>query len=161
MEEAKYSFAYEIYESQDQLKRQDAELLQTAIQATHLAYAPYSQFRVGAAAKLKNGEILKGTNQENASFPAGLCAERVLLAAASALYPGIPIESIAISYVSEHGRSNHPITPCGICRQSLQEYEKLFRNPIRLILGGLEGKIMVIPAAGALLPLAFTGEELG
>ncbi len=161
MEEAKYSFTYQIFGSEDQLKKADEDLLQIARQVATLAYAPYSRFHVGAAARLKNGEIIKGTNQENASFPAGICAERVLLSAASSIYPGIPIETIAISYESEERESNHPIAPCGICRQSLQEYEKIFQSPIRLILAGLEGKIWVIPAASALLPLAFTGEEIG
>jgi cytidine deaminase len=90
----------------------------------------------------------------------GLCAERVLLSSVSSLYPKIPIESIAISYQSGNGDSDHPIAPCGICRQSLQEYEMRVAHPIRLILGGMEGKVYVIPKASTLLPLAFTSEEL-
>ena len=110
---------------------------------------------------MANGEIVAGSNQENASFPVGLCAERVLLASASSLYPKVPISVIAISYNSEQGKSDHPVAPCGICRQSLQEFEGRLKHPIRLILGGMEGKVFIIPKASTLLPLAFTGGELG
>jgi cytidine deaminase len=106
-----------------------------------------------------NGEIVAGSNQENASFPVGLCAERVLLGSASSLYPKVPIESIAVSYQAGNGISDHPITPCGICRQALQEYENRVKHPIRLILGGMEGKIYIIADSGMLLPLGFTSDE--
>jgi cytidine deaminase len=115
---------------------------------------------VGAIAKLDNGEIVAGSNQENASFPVGLCAERVLLASAASLFPKVPIETIAISYYNENGESRHPISPCGICRQSLLEYESRVKHPIRIILGGLEGKVYIIERAAMLLPLSFTAEDL-
>src|SRR5215831_778375 len=95
-----YRFEYEIYESIDELTEEDAWLLSEAREVTSHAYAPYSNFHVGAVAKLANGEILAGSNQENASFPVGLCAERVLLASVSSLYPRVPVETIAISYRS-------------------------------------------------------------
>jgi cytidine deaminase len=161
MESQVYSFSYEAYHSLEQLAQDDAILLLEARKVSNVAYAPYSHFRVGAVARLAGGKIITGTNQENASFPAGICAERVLLSAASSLYPDRPIEAIAISYQQDKGRSNHPISPCGICRQSLQEYEQRFNHPIRLILGGLEGKVYVVPKAGFLLPLAFTKDEMG
>src|ERR1700735_457318 len=151
---------YEEYGSDKELPAGDAVLLAKAREATRDAYAPYSHFRVGAVARLQNGEIITGTNQENASFPAGICAERTLMSAASALYPGIPIDTLAISYDNEHGPSDRPISPCGICRQSLQEFEQRTGKPVRLILGGQEGKIFVIPRASLLLPLAFTAGEL-
>src|SRR5580658_130133 len=132
---------YEEYGSDKELAADDAALLAAARAATIHAYAPYSHFRVGAAARLVNGKIVTGTNQENASFPAGICAERVLLSAVSSLYPDVQIESIAVSYLNEQGQSNRPISPCGICRQSLQEYENRMERSIRLILGGAEGKI--------------------
>ena len=160
MKKDEYKFSFEIYDSIDELTEEDAWLLNEAREVTGNAYAPYSHFHVGAVAKLANGEIVAGSNQENASFPVGLCAERVLLASASSLYPNIPIESMAISYQSDNGDSNHPIAPCGICRQSLQEYESRVKHPIRLILGGMEGKIYIIPKSSSLLPLAFTSEEL-
>jgi cytidine deaminase len=155
-----YQFTYEVYNSIDDLPAADAALLKQAQQATQLAYAPYSHFHVGAIAKMTNGEIVRGSNQENASFPVGLCAERVLLSTATSLFPNVPIDTIAISYDSKEVKSDHPVAPCGICRQSLQELEQRWHQPIRLILGGMEGKIIVIPRAGSLLPLAFTSEEL-
>ena len=160
MKKDEYSFSFEVYDSIDELSEQDAWLLNEAREVTQHAYAPYSHFHVGAVAKLANGEIVAGSNQENASFPVGLCAERVLLASASSLYPKVPIESLAISYQAGSGDSDHPISPCGICRQSLQEYEMRVKRPIRLILGGMEGKVYVIPKASSLLPLAFTSDEL-
>jgi cytidine deaminase len=160
MKKDEYKFSFEVYDSLEELSEEDAWLLAEAREVTELAYAPYSHFQVGAVAKLANGEIVAGTNQENASFPVGLCAERVLLASASSLYPNVPIEAMAISYQTGNSDSNHPISPCGICRQSLQEYEMRVGQPIRLILGGMEGKIYIIPKASALLPLAFTSEEL-
>ena len=112
------------------------------------------------SAKLVNGEIVAGTNQENASYPVGICAERVLLASASTLYPEVAIETMAISYHSGNGNSNQPISPCGMCRQSLQEYEMRVKKPIRLILAGHEGKIFVFEKASQLLPLGFTSDDM-
>ena len=160
MNQEQYSFSFEVYASADELQADDKALLQKAFEACAIAYAPYSRFHVGAVAKLANGKILSGGNQENASYPVGLCAERVLLSAASAVYPGVAIETIAISYYNEAGKSDRPISPCGICRQTLVEYERLLKHPIRLILGGKEGKIYVIPRATSLLPFEFTGEDL-
>jgi cytidine deaminase len=160
MKKTEFKFSFEVYDSIRELSQEDAWLLQKAGEVTQHAYAPYSHFRVGAVAKMTNGEIVTGSNQENASFPVGLCAERALLASASSLFPQVPIQSIAISYRSDNVSSDHPISPCGICRQSLQEYEMRVAHPIRLILGGMEGKIYVIESASSLLPLAFTSEEL-
>jgi cytidine deaminase len=158
--QTEYKFSYEVYDDAAALSVQDKALLGQAREATRLAYAPYSHFRVGAAARMDNGEIVSGSNQENASFPAGLCAEGVLLATASSLFPGMPIETLAISYDNENGPSDHPISPCGICRQSLQEFEQRTGRPVRLLLAGQQGKVCVIPLSGLLLPLAFTAGEL-
>lgn len=155
-----YQFNFEVYNSIDELNENDAWLLKKAREVTAHAYAPYSKFEVGAAARLANGEIVEGSNQENASYPVGLCAERVLLSSVASFYPNTAIETIAVSYHNNNGESNHPISPCGICRQSLLEYETRVRKPIRLILGGLEGRIYVIPSATLLLPLSFTNEDL-
>jgi cytidine deaminase len=160
MQQKKFEFNYTAYDSVDELPEPQKSLLQQAREVTQHAYAPYSRFQVGAIAKLSNGELVKGSNQENASFPVGLCAERVLLATVSSLYPGITIESIAISYKSSEQKSDHPISPCGICRQALQEYEGRVNHPVQLILGGMEGSVYVIDSASRLLPLAFTSEEL-
>lgn len=155
-----YGFSYEVYDSIDDLPEQDAWLLKEAREVTETAYAPYSRFQVGAVALMSNGEVVAGSNQENASSPVGLCAERVLLASASSLYPRVPIDSIAISYFNNNGPSVRPISPCGICRQSLQEFESRVGKPVRLILGGMEGSVYVIPESSSLLPLSFSGEDL-
>jgi len=155
-----HQFSYEVYDSVEDLTPADATLLNKAKEVTAQAYAPYSRFRVGAAAKLDNGQVVTGTNQENASFPAGICAERVLMSTASSLYPGIPINTLAVSYHNENGSSGSPISPCGICRQSLQEFEQRMGKPIRLLLGGEKGPVYVIPQSSLLLPFAFTADEL-
>ena len=161
MNKKEFRLEYEEYNSDRELEASDAELLGAARLAIADAYAPYSRFRVGAAARLANGAVVTGSNQENASFPAGICAERTLLSAAASRFPGVAIETLAISYSNEQGPSNRPISPCGICRQSLQEMEHRTGHPIRLVLGGMEGNVLVLPEAGRLLPLAFTPEELG
>ncbi|MEJ7740781.1 MAG: cytidine deaminase [Chitinophagaceae bacterium] len=155
-----FQFSFQVYESAADLDPQDAMLLLKAQEVSALAYAPYSHFYVGAAAKLQNGIIVTGTNQENASYPVGICAERVLLASASSVSPNTPVESIAISYRSDTISSDHPIAPCGICRQSLLEYEIRMKQPIKLILGGMEGKVYVIKEACMLLPFCFTQDDL-
>jgi cytidine deaminase len=151
---------YEEYGSDKELAADDAALLAAARAATIHAYAPYSHFRVGAAARLLNGAIVTGTNQENASFPAGICAERTLLSVAATQYPGVGIDTLAISYDNENGLSDRPISPCGICRQSLQEFEQRTGKAMRVVLGGMEGKVLVLPESGLLLPLAFTSDEI-
>lgn len=161
MKENKFEFTYKAYDNLEELPEEQQWLLNEAREVTAQAYAPYSNFHVGAVARLANGEIVAGTNQENASFPVGLCAERVLLASISSLFPKVPIDTIAISYKSEAVNSNHPIAPCGICRQSLQEFESRVGHPVQLILGGITGPVYVIDSASKLLPLAFTSEELG
>ncbi len=160
MEKRKFEFSFDVYESIDELSKEDQELLKHARSVTENAYAPYSHFYVGAAARLTNGKIVSGSNQENASFPVGICAERVLLGSVSSLYPGTPIETMAVSYQSKVVQSDHPISPCGMCRQSLQEFEARMKKPVRLLLAGMEGKVYVIKSASQLLPLAFTNEEL-
>lgn len=160
MKEKKFEFNYTVFETINELPDNLRTLLEKAREVTSLAYAPYSKFQVGAVAQMSNGEIVAGSNQENASFPAGLCAERVLLSSISTLFPKIPVQAVAISYKSEQQQSDHPISPCGICRQSLQEYETRVGSPIQLILGGMSGPVYIIDSASRLLPLAFTSEEL-
>ena len=160
MKENKFEFEYQVYGDISELDEKDAWLLTEARTVTEHAYAPYSNFHVGAVAMLENGEVVAGTNQENASYPVGICAERVLLGSIATLHPHVPVTSIAISYSSEEVKSDHPISPCGMCRQALLEYETRTRKPIRLILSGQEGKVFVIKTAGNLLPFAFTSKEL-
>lgn len=160
MKQSKFEFEYEVYSDISELKEQDAWLLTEARAVTDQAYAPYSNFHVGAVAMLENGEVVAGTNQENASYPVGICAERVLLGSIATLHPKVPVKSIAISFDSDEVKSDHPISPCGMCRQALVEYETRTDKPIRLILSGQEGKVFIIPTASYLLPFAFTKSEL-
>ena len=160
MEQMSIHIPVQIFPDLKALEASDARLFESARKATSDAYAPYSKFRVGAAVKLENGQIITGSNQENASFPAGICAERVTLSAASALYPGIAVTDLALTYINEAGNNNHPISPCGICRQTLAEYEQRFGRSIRLILGGFSGEIYIISRATDLLPFAFSSQEL-
>jgi cytidine deaminase len=148
------------FENFSELNEDDAFLLSEARSVTQFAYAPYSNFLVGAFAKLTNGETVSGTNQENASFPAGICAERTLLSAASSLFPGVGIETIAISYNNLKGTSDRPISPCGICRQTLMEFQERTQQPIRIILGGLEGSVQILENAKDLLPLVFGADDM-
>jgi cytidine deaminase len=149
----------QIYPDRQSLTADDARLLEAAEKATGDAYAPYSNFRVGAAVRLSNGNIVTGSNQENASYPAGLCAERVALSAASGGSPGMAVTAMALTYINESGAGNRPVSPCGICRQTLVEYEQRFDQPIRLILGGHTGEIFILDKATDLLPFAFSSQE--
>jgi len=160
MNEKKFEFTYKEFADASELPQEQQWLLTEAREVTENAYAPYSRFLVGAVAKLANGEIVAGSNQENASFPIGLCAERVLLASAASIFPNIAIETIAVSYKSEKHNSDHPIAPCGICRQSLQEFEGRFGKNMQVILGGATGPVYVLESASSLLPFAFTSSEL-
>jgi cytidine deaminase len=160
MQENKFEFTYKVFDDIRELSDEQCFLLSKAREVTEHAYAPYSNFKVGAAAKLANGKLVTGSNQENASFPVGLCAERVLVGAISSLYPAIPIEAIAISYNSDTHPGNYPIAPCGCCRQTLQELENRVKHPIQLILGGKTGVIYVIDGISNLLPFPFSSEEL-
>ena len=152
MQKATIHFDFEVYESIEDLNAADKSLLESARAITSKAYAPYSNFLVGATALLSNGEIVNGTNQENASYPVSICAERTLLASAAMLHTNIPIETMAIAYHNLNGISNKPVSPCGMCRQALHEYEERTTHPIRLILSGEK--------AGLLLPLSFGGNDL-
>src|SRR4029077_16932670 len=126
------------------LSEADRALVLKARETTANAYAPYSGFKVAAVARLKDGSIYLGTNQENASYPVGICAERTLLSYVGTLFPNAPIDTMAISYHNTQGSSDSPVTPCGMCRQALLEYENRTNSPIRLIMTGLTGKIIII-----------------
>lgn len=160
MEKITQHFSIDCYASLAELHSGDQQLLSAAKEALRSAYVPYSSFRVGAAVLLENGRTICGSNQENASFPAGLCAERVALSAVSSAFPDVSIAAIALSYKSRSGTDDHPIAPCGICRQTLSEYENRQQQPIRLLMGGQSGMIYVVPTVSALLPLTFTARDL-
>ena len=134
---------FEVYKSADDLPKEDKELLAAAKKAVKSAYAPYSHFNVGAAVLLQNGKIVIGNNQENAAYPSGLCAERVALFYANAKYPKVGVKTIAVSVKTDHQIINEPVSPCGSCRQVIAEYENLFESPIRIIMSGETGQIIV------------------
>jgi len=154
-----YSFGYEEYESSENLNIEDKALVNAARKITAEAYAPYSHFNVGAVALLANGETITGTNQENASYPVTICAERVLLSAASVVHKDVPVKTMAISYHNLNGKSIRPVSPCGMCRQALKEYEDRTQTPIRLLLTGMEGKVYVVEKSSQLLPFSFGGDD--
>lgn len=160
MEQIRVSFTFVRHAGEGSLDAGDRALLEAARAATATAHAPYSGFRVGAALRLAGGVELSGANQENAAFPAGLCAERVVLSAAAATHPGETIAAMAISYDSGAEARERPISPCGICRQTLLEYEDRQGHPIRMILGGMQGEVWVLARAADLLPLRFSAKDL-
>lgn len=154
------NITYQTYPDDSNLSSEDRELLKAAKAATSLAYAPYSKFNVGAAARLTDNTLVKGSNQENASFPAGICAERVLLASLSSLGTQETISVMAISYQGEGLSNDKPLAPCGVCRQAMAEYEERIGGPFRLILSGMKGEVQIFQTASSLLPLRFSGTEL-
>jgi cytidine deaminase len=150
----------EVYKSIKDLTLKDAELLVAAKKMVKTAYAPYSEFHVGAAVLLENGEIIAGNNQENAAYPSGLCAERVALFYAGSQYPTIAIKTIAISVKSKNVIISEPLSPCGGCRQVIAEYENKFKKPIRIIMSGEKGQIYIAKSIESLLPLMFSKKYL-
>lgn len=142
------------YDRLDELSEIQVTLVNRAIEAAKSAYAPYSNYYVGAAVLLGNGDIITGNNQENAAYPSGLCAERVAIFYAGSQYPDIPVTSIAIVAMQEGSIQDDPVTPCGGCRQVLCEKEAQGGTPIEMILYGNK-KIQVIQRATDLLPLPF------
>ncbi|MBP3775585.1 MAG: cytidine deaminase [Prevotella sp.] len=140
----------------EELATEEQALVNDAIEATARSYAPYSHFHVGAAVLLDNGKTMMGCNQENVSYPAGICAERSAIYAAGAQYPDTPIKTIAIAARGTDGElQEDPISPCGICRQVIIESETRFRRPIRILLYGTK-HIYIIKGIKDLMPLSFT-----
>ncbi|MFN7116522.1 MAG: cytidine deaminase [Saprospiraceae bacterium] len=150
----------EVYEKVEDLPAADQNLLHRAKQALPTAFAPYSGFQVSAAVLLSNGEILVGTNHENAAYPMCLCAERTALAAAHAQFPGVPVQALAITVKSKNRVIDEPASPCGACRQVICETEHRYKTPIQLILQGETGIIYKLKSGKDLLPLAFDGDFL-
>ena len=145
---------YNEYESLDQLDPRDRELAQAAIEATMSSYAPYSHFNVGAAVRLDNGEIIKGSNQENAAYPSGICAERTAMFYASANYPENAMTAIAITASQNGTLCDNPATPCGSCRQVMAQYQTKGGQPMEILLVGGK-KIWKFGKVDDVLPLIF------
>lgn len=142
--------------SYNELEVQERELVECAVKAIEGSYAPYSDFHVGAAILLENGEIITGANQENVAYPSGTCAERSACFYAGARYPGVPFKMMAIAARGTDGLLTEPPTaPCGACRQALLEYEMLAKHHVPVLLVGRE-QVYRLPSIASLLPLAFT-----
>lgn len=150
--------------SPEELSADDRELVEAAKEMTRTSYVPYSKFHVGAAIRMADGSIVKGSNQENAAYPSGTCAERTACFYASASKPGMEMKKIAIAAWTrlrmpdeapyESCFQTEPISPCGACRQALLEYETLYGD-IEVILFGRD-RIFILPSVKSLLPLSFT-----
>ena len=145
----------ESYKKITDLAPKDAALLQLAKKALTHSYSPYSNFKVATAIRLKNGVELTGSNQENAAYSLCLCAERVVIAAADAQHPGVPITDMAIVVYNPKKIIDQPAFPCGACRQVICETEAKHQQPIRLIMQGEKGNIFAIASALDILPFSF------
>ena len=146
--------AYLEYESVDSLDPSDKELAEAAIEATAGSYAPYSKFNVGAAVRLDSGKIIKGSNQENAAYPSGICAERTAMFYAAATYPENSITSIAVVASQDGNICDNPATPCGACRQVMAQYQTRSGSPMSILLIGRK-KVWKFEKVDDLLPLIF------
>ena len=156
----KISFDVIVHQSIDELSEDDKLLMSAAVRARKKAYAPYSNFFVGASILLENNEIVEGNNQENASYPSGLCAERVAIFYAGANFPNVQIKTIAISAAALKHEVTEPVAPCGNCRQAISEYEFKQSSPIRILLMGESGGVVECSSIADLLPLGFNSSYL-
>lgn len=150
---------YREYVHGDEIPEEWKLLIERAKAASGSAWAPYSGFKVGAALRLASGRIVTGNNQENAAYPAGLCAERTALFFANANYPDDRVEAIAVSAQNAKGYVKEPVKPCGGCRQALLEVETRYNKPVTIILYG-EESVMVLEGIDSLLPLNFKRSSL-
>ena len=155
MSKQTFRMDYEEFANPEDMSQEQRALILAARDSTKDAYAPYSAFNVGAAVLLENGKIIKGSNQENAAYPSGLCAERVALFYAGAEYPDVKVKAIAIAAMHEGKFLEEPVSPCGGCRQVLHETEVRHHRSIEIILYGSQ-KIWVVRQGSDLLPLPFT-----
>lgn len=155
MKEISITSSFSVYNSLEELSKEIQDLMNEAIEIRKKAYAPYSQFRVGAALLLDNGKIVLGSNQENAAYPSGLCAERVAIFHAGSIYPEAKILKIAITAASDTNQTTAPIPPCGSCRQSIAEYEIKQDTPIEIYFMGEIGEVYKSASLKNLLPFMF------
>ena len=160
MKEINITATVKVYKNADELSPADLTLMRRARAAAEDSYSPYSKFKVGAAILLENGQILGGSNQENASYPLCLCAERTALGAAASLHPRSAVTVLAVTAKSDKHKIDQPISPCGACRQVIRETEMKFDTPIRILLQGETGEVYEFATAKDLLPLSFSGKFL-
>ena len=159
MKEFKKVISWKVYNF-DELDKKDSNLVEEATKATEGSYSPYSGFKVGAALLLDDGTIVTGSNQENAAYPSGLCAERTALFSAGHLFPGKAVTALAIAARNNDGYTSQPITPCGACRQVLAETEQRGGRPIRFILYGTQGTMIINDGTDAILPFCFGADSM-
>ena len=155
MKDITISTQFSVFDSVSELPNDIQNLMTQAIEVRKNAYAPYSKFRVGAALLLDNGKIVLGSNQENAAYPSGLCAERVAVFQAGSVYPDAKILKMAITAASDNNQTTSPIPPCGSCRQSIAEYEIKQDFPIEIYFMGEIGAIYKSDSLKNLLPFMF------
>ncbi len=160
MKKIEISISLSEYAEGEALPKGDELLINEATLALETSYAPYSQFSVGAAVLLENGEVIRGSNQENTAYPSGLCAERVAIFTAKSKYPKMAIKAIAITAHTDNFEINTPITPCGACRQVIAETEKRQDKKIKILMKGHSGPTLSVDGIESLLPLVFHEEKL-
>lgn len=158
MKELKQEISIRMY-LYEELSDSDKQLIEAAKEATKRSYAPYSHFNVGAAVLLEDGTIVAGSNQENAAYPSGLCAERTTLFHAGSQYPNKAVTTLAIAASNSEGFTELPVTPCGACRQVLLETEMRYKRPIRVLMYGTAFTYEVLGTKD-LLPLSFTDKSM-
>ncbi len=159
MKEQEFTIRYKEYQNDELhlLPEQTQQLIQLADENLKNAYAPYSNFEVSAVLQLSNNEIIKGTNQENAAYPSGTCAERVAVFYANSKYPNEKIKEIIITTTKNN---QTPLSPCGSCRQALIEYEKKQQTPIKVVLKSGNSAVWIFNSIADLLPFAFDANQL-
>lgn len=155
MKEINITTSFTIFDNLNELSAEIQDLMNQAIEVRKKAYAPYSKFKVGAALLLDNGKVILGSNQENAAYPSGLCAERTAIFYAGSAYPEAKILKMAITAASDINQTTAPIPPCGSCRQSIAEYEIKQDTPIEIYFMGEIGEIYKSSSLKNLLPLMF------
>ncbi len=154
MKEITLKINYTEYDSVKEMSPEDQELVKAANEAREGSYSPYSNFQVGAALRLADGTIVKGANQENAAYPSGLCAERTAMFWASANYPDVPFDTMAIAGADKGVLCESPASPCGACRQVMAEYQKKYGRPLRTIWVGSK-RIRKFQKVEDILPFIF------
>ena len=154
MKEITLKINYTEYDSVKEMSKEDQELVKAALEAQKGSYSPYSKFQVGAALRLVDGTIVKGANQENAAYPSGLCAERTAMFWASANYPDVAFDTLAIAGADHGVLCESPASPCGACRQVMAEYQKKYGRPLKTIWVG-EKRIRKFEKVEDILPFIF------
>lgn len=149
-----------LYDSIHELSEVDRNLMEAAVEATKNSYSPYSKFKVGAALLMEDNTIITGSNQENAAYPSGMCAERVAIWKAGATFPGKKVRKIAITANSPNMTVDKPVGPCGACRQTLLEYEINQEEPMEILFMGEVGQVVKVESITAMLPFSFDGSYL-